>query len=119
MHGTIVLALAKHKILLAMPTNKNPQHKEGPVAAAIEKQTAKLPSDFFLWLGLGAMAASAACKIMKKDHLSLFIGQWPAPFLIMGLYNKLVRLEGTDAFDHNEDVSLAASGRKLREAVGA
>ena len=27
----------------------NTQHKEGKVARAIEEQTAKLPSDLFLW----------------------------------------------------------------------
>ena len=32
--------------------------KEGPVAKAIESQTAKLPSDLFLWASVGAMATS-------------------------------------------------------------
>jgi hypothetical protein len=41
-----------------MPTNTNPQHSEGPVATAIEEQTAKLPSDLFLWTGIGFMAIS-------------------------------------------------------------
>ena len=34
----------------------NPEHKEGKVARAIEEQTAKLPSDTFLWAAIGAMA---------------------------------------------------------------
>ncbi len=101
-----------------MPTNQNPQHREGPVASAIEKQTAKLPSDVWLWASLGSIALSATAKIMKKDHLALFFGQWAAPFLLLGVYNKIVKLEGTDAEDHNEDASLQASGRKLKEAVG-
>lgn len=37
-----------------MPTNPNPEHKEGKVAKAIEEQTAKLPSDLFLWAALGS-----------------------------------------------------------------
>lgn len=86
-----------------MPTNTNPTHKEGPVAAAIEKQTAKVPSDIFLWAALGSMAASATLKIMKKQHTALFVGQWAAPFLLLGLYNKLVKLEGTDSEDHGND----------------
>jgi hypothetical protein len=86
-----------------MPTNENPQHQEGPVAKAIEKQTAKLPSDVFLWSALGSMAISATAKIMKKDHLALFVGQWAAPFLLLGLYNKIVKLEGSDSEDHGEE----------------
>jgi hypothetical protein len=74
----------------------NPEKKEGPVARAIEEQTAKLPSDVFLWAALGAMAASLTLKIMGKKNTSLFVGQWPAPFLLMGLYNKIVKVEGHD-----------------------
>jgi len=79
-----------------MPTNFNPEHSEGPVAKAIEQQTAKLPSDLFLWAAVGAIAASAVLKIMKNDKEALFVGQWPAPFLLLGLYNKLVKLEGSE-----------------------
>lgn len=86
-----------------MPTNKNPQHTEGPVASAIEQQTAKLPSDLFLWSALGSMAASATLKIFGKNHTALFVGQWAAPFLLLGLYNKLVKLEGHSGPEEDED----------------
>ena len=79
-----------------MATNFNPEHKEGPVATAIEEQTAKIPSDIFLWLALGSMAASLTLQILGKKKESLFVGQWPAPFLLLGLYNKLAKLEGHD-----------------------
>ena len=29
--------------------------------------------------------------------MALFVGQWAAPFLILGIYNKLVKLHGSDA----------------------
>ncbi len=74
--------------------NFNPGYKEGPVATAIEQYTAKLPSDLFLWAALGSMAISATLKIIKKDDEALFVGQWPAPFLLLGLYNKLIKMEG-------------------------
>lgn len=76
--------------------HKNPQHTEGPVASAIEEQTAKLPSDLFLWLGVGSMVASAVCQIAGYKKVSNFIGHWPVNFLVLGLYNKLVKLEGHD-----------------------
>ena len=79
-----------------MGTNVNPQHKEGPVARAIEEQTAKLPSDLFLWTSLSAMAVSLTLQLFGKRPTSLFLGQWAAPFLILGMYNKLVKQNGHD-----------------------
>jgi len=82
-----------------MSINSNPEHKEGPVATAIEEQTAKLPSDTFLWAAIGSMAASLTLKAFSKNHTALFVGQWAAPFLLLGIYNKLVKLEGHDKED--------------------
>ena len=81
---------------LAMRTITPPEHSEGFVARNIEQQTAKLPSDTFLWASLGAMATSLTLKLVKKDHLALFVGQWAAPFLLLGIYNKIVKVEGHD-----------------------
>ena len=72
------------------------QYREGNLAKAIESQTAKLPSDAFLWASGASMAASLAAKAMGSKHTALFIGQWAAPFLILGLYNKIVKLEGSE-----------------------
>lgn len=71
-------------------------HSEGPVAKAIEKQTSKLPSDVFLWAAFGSIAASATLKCLGKDKSALFVGQWAAPFLLLGIYNKIVKVEGSD-----------------------
>ena len=74
----------------------NPRKEEGPVATAIEEYTARIPSDIYLWAALGSMAVSLTLKIMKKDEEALFVGQWPAPFLLLGVYNKLVKQLGHD-----------------------
>jgi hypothetical protein len=79
-----------------MRTFTPPEHTEGPVARAIEQQTARLPSDTFLWLAGGSIAASLTLKIMGRDKDALFVGQWAPTFLILGLYNKLVKLAGSD-----------------------
>lgn len=79
-----------------MSITKN-DHSEGKVAKAIEMQTAKLPSDTFLWAALGSMAVSATLKVFGKSHTALFVGQWAAPFLLLGIYNKIVKVEGSDA----------------------
>lgn len=75
------------------------EHREGPVATAIEEQTAKIPSDVFLWASLGSMFISLLLKILKKDEKALFVGQWAPSFLLLGLYNKIVKLEGHDRND--------------------
>ena len=71
-------------------------HSEGKVARTIEQQTAKLPSDTFLWAAVAAMGVALALQISGKKSGSLFIGQWAAPFLLFGVYNKLVKVAGTD-----------------------
>ncbi len=79
-----------------MRTITPPEHSEGSVARAIEEQTAKLPSDTFLWLAGASIATSLTLKIMQRRDDALFVGQWAAPFLLLGLYNKLVKLMGSD-----------------------
>lgn len=74
----------------------NAEHAEGRVARTIEEQTAKLPSDTFLWMAGGAIATSLTLKLMGRDKDALFVGQWAPTFLILGLYNKLVKVLGSD-----------------------
>jgi len=75
---------------------ENLEHKEGAVTKAIENQTAKLPSDTYL-IGAGvAIAISLTLKIMGKKPEALFVGQWVAPILLLGVYNKLVKQSGSD-----------------------
>lgn len=72
------------------------EHTEGPVARMIENQTAKLPSDVFLWAAGGSILGSLVLQMMGKQHESLFVGQWAPTFLILGLYNKIVKVAGND-----------------------
>jgi hypothetical protein len=72
--------------------------REGPVARAIEQQTAKLPSDLFLWSAVAAGATSAVLKVTGRDHASQFIGQWVPPILLLGVYNKIVKVMGSDRY---------------------
>jgi hypothetical protein len=78
------------------PSQEAEQHAEGKVARAIEQQTAKLPSDLFLWAALGSIGASFVLEVTGHYEKSRFIGQWVAPLLIMGLYNKIVKVAGSD-----------------------
>jgi hypothetical protein len=75
---------------------KNHNHREGKVAKKIESETAKAPSDWFLWTALGAIGVAVTLNIIGKQHVGLLVGQLASPLLIMGLYNKLVKVQGHD-----------------------
>jgi hypothetical protein len=80
---------------------KHPEHEiteysEGSVARAIERRTAKLPSDLFLWAALGSIAASLVLEMSGREEKAHWIGQWVAPFLLLGIYNKIVKVAGSD-----------------------
>jgi hypothetical protein len=75
------------------------QEKEGKVAKTIEKQTAKIPSDVFMWSAFAFMGLSLALKLTNQNSSALFVGQWPAPMLLFGIYNKIVKTQGSDRDD--------------------
>lgn len=75
---------------------ENSEHKEGKITKAIENETAKLPSDVYLIAAVSAIAISLALKVTGRKHNALFVGQWVAPFLLFGVYNKLVKQSGSD-----------------------
>ena len=70
--------------------------EEDRYTGAIESKTSKAPSSLFLGLALGSMGASLILKLLERDEWALFVGQWAAPFLIMGNYNKMVKQHGSD-----------------------
>lgn len=75
---------------------QNEQYQEGKVAETIENQTAKIPSDAYMWAAFAAMGVSLTLKCLGKKHEALFVGQWAAPFLLFGVYNKIVKTQGHD-----------------------
>ena len=77
------------------------EHTEGKVAKAIEDQTAKLPSDTFLWAAMASIATSATLQMMGNKQGSMFVGQWAPTFLLLGVYNKIVKVAGSDQYDSN------------------
>jgi len=72
------------------------QDSEGYIAKMIEEQTVKLPSDVFLWAACGSIVGSLAFQILGDDKKATFVGQWAPTLLILGLYNKLVKLHGSE-----------------------
>ena len=74
------------------------EQQEGSVATAIESQTARLPSDLFLWFAGGAIATSLILRMSGKRDAANWVGQWAPTLLILGTYNKMVKLMGHDRY---------------------
>jgi hypothetical protein len=87
------------------------QHSEGPVARAIEQYTAEIPSDWYLWAAGASIVGSLSLMSTGNRHGALFVGQWAPTFLLLGLYNKIVKVAGSDRI-HSE------GGRQQSESRG-
>jgi hypothetical protein len=87
-------------------TTSTKERTEGPVAKTIERQTSKIPSDTFLWAAIGSIAASLTLQLAGKRQASNFVGQWAPTFLILGLYNKVVKVAGSDKFENQRTGNL-------------
>ena len=75
---------------------------EDQTTAMMESYSAKLPTSFFLGAALTSILGSLLLKTNGKDHHALFVGQWAAPFLLLGIYNKMVKQHGSDAHVNQE-----------------
>jgi hypothetical protein len=70
--------------------------REGELTRRIEEYTAGIPSSAYLAIAVGAMMASLAFQVAGRGKWGNFIAQWVPTWLILGLYNKVVKLEGHD-----------------------
>lgn len=78
----------------------NENHLEGKVTKAIENQTSKIPSVVYLGLAVGAMALSAGlAATSQRKGLANFVGLWAPSILMLGIYNKIVKTNGSDSRD--------------------
>jgi hypothetical protein len=70
--------------------------QEGKTTKAIERKTAAIPSVTFLILAGGAIIGSLALKLLKRDSTANFVGEWAPTFLLLGIYNKIVKSVGSE-----------------------
>jgi hypothetical protein len=69
------------------------QKEEGKVTRQIEERTSKVPSGAYMGLAFGSMVLSAGFMIAGNKQVANFIGQWVPTILVLGLYNKVVKME--------------------------
>lgn len=97
-------------------TQGSTELNEGRSTKLIEEQTAKVPSLGYLGLAVGSMAVSAIFAFgLRKRDLANFIGLWAPSILVIGLYNKVVKIEhelaGKGALIENSDFSSSSNRR--------
>jgi hypothetical protein len=73
------------------------EKQEDQFTALLESQTSSLPSSIFLGAAMASILGSVSLHVAGRKHEALFVGQWVAPFLLLGIYNKLVKQHGSDA----------------------
>ena len=85
-----------------------PRPTEDQFTKTIESYTAAVPSTGYLTVAIGAMGLSLLCEVAGRGKWGNFIAQWVPTWLIIGLYNKMVKLEGHDQSDRR-----GGNGRRL------
>ena len=72
------------------------QHEEGTITKAIEHYTSQVPSGVFLSLAVGSVGLSLALRMAGRKGDAQFVGHWAPTILLLGLYNKLVKVQGSE-----------------------
>jgi hypothetical protein len=58
------------------------------VAESPKVVTESVPEEVWYWAAIGSILLSLVLKLFGRDHMSLFVGQWPPTFLLLGLYRR-------------------------------
>jgi hypothetical protein len=80
-----------------------PDMREDETTKTIERYTAGIPSSAFLAVALGAIGLSLLGQLGGRGKWGNFVADWVPTLLIMGVYNKLVKLEGHDWQDRGRE----------------
>jgi len=79
-----------------------PDPREDIVTKGIEQYTASVPSTMYLAVAVGAMGLSLALQLAGRGKWGNFVAQWVPTWLIIGLYNKIVKVQGHDQMDRGK-----------------
>jgi hypothetical protein len=78
---------------------KSASRHEGTMTRALERVTAALPSTTWLALAGAAFVGSVALQGARRKHEALYVGLLVPSFLLLGVYNKLVKVVGSERDD--------------------
>ena|SRR3979409_2617738 len=82
----------KHTAERGGVTTAGNNHRGAEMVKKIGRATSAIPSATWLVLGGGAVVGAAVLKVMGRDTSANFVGQWAPTLLMLGLYNKMVKL---------------------------
>jgi hypothetical protein len=77
-------------------STQQPDTTEGERTKTIEKYTAAIPSSTYLAVAVGAMDVSRVAQLSGRGKGGNFIAQWVPTWLLLGVYNKILKTEGHD-----------------------
>jgi len=72
------------------------EHEEGTLTKSIEYYTSQIPSGVYLTLGVACIPVAMALHFSGRKEDAQFVGHWVPTILLLGLYNKLVKVAGSD-----------------------
>jgi hypothetical protein len=87
-----------------------PRPTEDEVTKFIERYTANIPSSMLLGIAVGAMGLALVSQLSGRGKWGNFIAQWVPTIIMMGVYNKLVKVAGHDEEDRG--------ARRASQAIG-
>jgi hypothetical protein len=67
------------------------RRREGTLTRLVETQTARVPSMVFLGIAGASVIGSLVSFVRGRRQLANFIGEWVPTFLLLGMYNKIVK----------------------------
>ncbi len=70
--------------------------QEGTLTKTIEQYTSMVPSGAYLSMAFGAIGLSAVLHLAGRKTDSQFVGHWVPTILLLGVYNKIVKLHGSE-----------------------
>lgn len=74
--------------------------RESSLTKAIQRRTSSLPPSLFLALAGGAIALSLGLAVsQKKRSWASFAGLWAPTFLLLGIYNKISKIQSSEKID--------------------
>ena len=80
-----------------------PRRTEDSLTKTVEEYTAAVPSSAYLGVAVGAMALALMLQLAGRGKWGNFVAQWVPAWLIIGVYNKLVKLEGHERGERHQN----------------
>lgn len=69
---------------------------EDQFTTSLDRQVARLSPSFFMGCAVVSILTSLVFKLSGKDREAQFVGHWPAPFLLIGIYTKIVKQRASE-----------------------